>query len=203
MKQFKARASEAGKLMVQPRSKSETLSETTKTYLQDWLKENIYGYRKEIKSKYLDKGIIMEDEAISKTIEWLDLPFVLKNEQSFEDEFFTGTPDIVTDREVLDIKCSWDAFSFPLFEDEIPTKDYFYQLQVYMHLTGRKSARLVYVLTNTPESITWETPHDYSELDKRYRIKTFEITYDAAVIEALKAKVEDARNYIHSLSKYL
>lgn len=203
MKQFKARASEAGKLMVQPRSKTETLSETTKTYLEDWVKENIYGYRKEIKSKYLDKGIIMEDEAISKAIEWLDLPFVLKNEQSFEDEFFTGTPDIVTDTEVLDIKCSWDAFSFPLFEDEIPTKDYFYQLQVYMHLTGSKSARLVYVLTNTPESITWETPHDYSALDKRYRIKTFQVAYDAAVIEALKAKVEDARNYIHSLSKYL
>lgn len=203
MKQFKARASEAGKLMVQPRSKSETLSETTKTYLQDWVKENIYGYRKEIKSKYLDKGIIMEDEAISKVIEWLDLPFVLKNEQSFEDEFFTGTPDIVTETEVLDIKCSWDAFSFPLFEDEIPTKDYFYQLQVYMHLTGRKAARLVYVLTNTPETITWETPHDYSALDKRYRIKTFEIAYDGAVIEVLKAKVEDAKNYIHSLSKYL
>lgn len=203
MKQFKARASEAGKLMVQPRSKTETLSETTKGYLQEWLKESIYGYRKEIKSKYLEKGIMMEDEAISKAIEWLDLPFVLKNEQSFEDEFFTGTPDIVTDTEVLDIKCSWDAFSFPLFEDEIPTKDYFYQLQVYMHLTGRKAARLVYVLTNTPESITWETPHDYSALDKRYRIKTFEIAYDAAVIEVLKDKVMEAQRYIHSLSKYL
>lgn len=203
MKQFKARASEAGKLMVQPRSKSETLSETTKTYLEDWLKEKIYGYRKEIKSKYLDKGIMMEDEAISKAIEWLDLPFVLKNEQSFEDEFFTGTPDIVTDTEVLDIKCSWDAFSFPLFEDEIPTKDYFYQLQVYMHLTSRKVARLVYVLTNTPESITWETPHEYSSLDKRYRIKTFYVAYDAAVIEALKDKVMEAQSYIYSLSKYL
>lgn len=200
---FKARASEAGKLMLLPRSKSETLSETTKSYLQDWLKESIYGYRKEIKSKYLDKGTLMEDEAIAKAIEWLDLPFVLKNEQGFEDEFFTGTPDIVTDTEVLDIKCSWDAYTFPLFEDEIPTKDYFYQLQVYMHLTGRKAARLVYVLLNTPEQITWETPHDYSALDRKYRIKTFEVSYDPAVIEALKGKVEEARGYIQLLSKFV
>lgn len=32
---FKIRASATGKLMVNPRSKSETLSETTKTYVQE------------------------------------------------------------------------------------------------------------------------------------------------------------------------
>ena len=31
-------------------------------------------------------------------------------------------------------------FSFPLFETELPEKDYFYQAQVYMHLTGKKKA---------------------------------------------------------------
>ena len=140
MKEFKARASSAGKLMTAPRNKSEVLSETTKSYIKEWLIEQIYGIRKEIKSKYLDKGNKLEDTAIDKAIEWLDLDFVMKNEESFEDEFFTGTPDIITNDEILDTKCSWDAYSFPLFDKELPNKDYFYQMQVYMHLTGKKKS---------------------------------------------------------------
>ena len=34
MKEFKCRASAAGKLMTNPRNKSESLSETTKTFIQ-------------------------------------------------------------------------------------------------------------------------------------------------------------------------
>ena len=52
MKEFKARASSAVKLMTAPRNKSEVLSETTKSYIKEWLIEQIYGFRKEIKSKY-------------------------------------------------------------------------------------------------------------------------------------------------------
>ena len=37
MKEFKARASSAGKLMTAPRNKSEVLSETTKSYIKEWL----------------------------------------------------------------------------------------------------------------------------------------------------------------------
>ena len=64
MKQFKIRASASGKLMTKPRLKSEVLSKTTKSYLQEWTKEQIYGVRKSIKSKYLDKGNQVEDAAI-------------------------------------------------------------------------------------------------------------------------------------------
>ena len=102
MKTFLARASSAGKLMTAPRNKSEALSETTKSYIKEWLIEQIYGFRKEIKSKYIDKGNKLEDTAIDKAIEWLDLDFVMKNEDSFEDEFFTGTPDIITNDEILE-----------------------------------------------------------------------------------------------------
>ena len=50
---FKCRASALGKLMTNPRSKSETLSQTTKSYLEEWVKEQIYGIKKQINSKYL------------------------------------------------------------------------------------------------------------------------------------------------------
>lgn len=195
---FKIRASASGKIMTNARSKTELLSETTKTYVQEWAKEHIYGIRKEIKSKYLTKGLKLEDTAIDKAIEWLDLPFTMKNEKFFEDEFFCGTPDLIVNDVVYDIKCSWDAFSFPLFEKEIPTKDYFYQLQVYMHLTGCKKAVLTYVLLNTPDELTYEEKHNYDNMDRQYRIKTFEIEYSEEVIADLQQRVTNIREFLKS-----
>lgn len=200
MSEFKIRASASGKLMTEPRSKTETLSETTKTYVYEWLKESIYGVRKEIKNKYLTKGLKLEDTAIDKAIEWLDLPFTLKNEQFFENNYFCGTPDLIVDGVVYDTKCSWDCFTFPLFEKDIPTKDYFYQLQIYMHLTGCKKSTLVYVLLNTPDELTYEEKHNYDSLDKKYRIKTFDVDYDAEVIEKLQNKVLQVREFINQLN---
>lgn len=196
---FKSRASASGSIMTNPRSKTELISQTTINYVHDWLKESIYGIKKEIKSKYLTKGLTLENEAIDKAIEWLDLPFVLKNESFFEDDCFTGTPDLISEDRIYDIKCSWDCFTFPLFEREIPTKDYFYQLQVYMHLTGKKNATLVYVLLNTPEEMHWELQHNYDALDKKYRIKTFDIVYDESVIKDLQERIIKIREFISTL----
>jgi hypothetical protein len=196
---FKLRASSSGKVMTNPRVKTETISETTKSYVKEYLISEIYGIKKQINNKFLSKGIWLEDEAIDKAIEWLDIPFALKNEQFFEDDFFCGTPDLILDDEVLDIKCSWDAFTFPLFENEIPTKDYFYQLQVYMHLTGKRKARLVYVLLNTPEELVYEEKHYYDNMDKKYRIKTYDIEYSEEVIADLQERVTNIRNYIKTI----
>lgn len=194
--QFKCRASAAGKLMTDPKKKGETLSQTTKTFLDEWMKESIYGIRKEIYTKQIAKGITMEDEAIDKAIEWLDLPFAIKNTERFSDDFFSGEPDLLLPDEVIDIKNSWDCWTFPLFIDELPNDDYFYQVQVYMHLTGKTKARVVYVLLNTPE--TFNTPEiDYSNIDKKYRVKAYEVEYDPAIIEKLKQRVLDAREYIN------
>ena len=202
MKEFKVRASASGKLMTAPRAKSESISETTKTYLKEWAISEIYGVEKEIKSKYITKGLTKEDEAIDKAIEWLDLDFVLKNEKYFEDDYFCGTPDIITDDEVLDIKCSWDCFTFPLFDTEIKNKDYFTQLQVYMHLTGKKRARLVYVLLNTPEEMHWEQQLKYDDKPKKLRINAFSVDYEPLVIESLKEKVIESRKYINENLNY-
>lgn len=196
---FKLRASAGGKAMTNPRSKSETISKTTISYLQEWYKEQLYGVRKEISSKYLTKGNEKEDKAIDKVIEWLDTPFGIKNDLSFEDDYFTGTPDLIIDGVVYDTKCSWDCFTFPLFDKEITNKDYFYQLQIYMHLTGCKKAVLAYVLLNTPDDITYEEKHDYSGLNKSLRIKAFNINYDPEVIETLKDKVINCRRYLKSI----
>ena len=199
MRVFKMRASASGKLAVSPRSKSEALSKTTKSYIQEWLAGEIYGVRKQIKSKYLDKGNRVEDAAIDYAADALGWLFAIKNEQYFEDEYFCGTPDVILEDTIIDIKSSWDCFTFPLFEEDIPNKDYFYQLQVYMHLTGKRKAQLCYVLMNTPEDLTYEEVFDYSNLSSKYRIKTFDIDYDPETIEKLQDKVLLSRQYIKEL----
>lgn len=199
MKEFKMRASMAGVLLTEPKKKTDLIAKTVEIYLQEWMKEQIYGARKEIKSKYLEKGTVMEAEAIDKAIEWAGLPFVIKNEANFEDEFFTGTPDIIGNDFIADTKCSWDCFTFPLFDEEIENKLYLAQLQVYMHLTGKKKAKLIYMLLNTPDYIQWETPHDYSAIDTKYRHKVFEVDYDPEMIAKLQEKVIIAREYINEL----
>ena len=196
---FKIRASASGKLMTAPRNKTELLSETTKTYVKEWLIEKIYGVRKEIKSKYLNKGLKLEDTAIDKAIEWLDLPFTLKNEKFFEDDFFCGTPDLIVNDVVYDIKCSWDAFTFPLFENKIPTSDYEHQVNVYMHLTGLKKASVVYILLETPEELNYGEKEDYSKIDKQYRIKKFDFEYNEENINKLKEKVLLCRDYLKNI----
>lgn len=201
METFKIRASSAGVLAPNPKKPADLLAVGSKTYVKSWLKEQLYGMRKRVTTKYMEKGIMLEDQAIDLTITWCDLPFVLKNETMFQDEYFCGTPDIITDDMVVDTKVAWDFETFPLFEDEIPNSDYFYQLQVYMHLTGKRKAKLVYILLNTPECFTYEDIFDYNLLDRLLRCKFYDIEYDAEVIAMLTAKVVNARLYVDQLLK--
>jgi hypothetical protein len=195
---FKCRASALGKLMTSPRSKSETLSQTTKSYLEEWVKEQIYGVKKQINSKYIQKGLALEDTAIEFYSVAENKGFMIKNLDHFEDDFFTGTPDCIFEDVIYDFKTSWDCYTFPLF-DEVLDMGYYYQLQVYMHLIGLKKAKLVYTLQDTPDYLTYEEPVSYSHVENKYRIKESDINYDPQVIETAKSKIIDCREYVKEL----
>jgi hypothetical protein len=198
MKKFKIRCSAIGSIMANSRTKGQ-LSKTAQTYAQEWLKEQIYGRRKDISSKYLDKGNQLEEESIEFLTNNSDYGFLIKNEEHFENDFLTGTPDIITKDEVIDMKNSWDCFTFPLFFDAIPNKDYMYQLQGYMALTGLKKAKLVYTLMTTPKDINFGKEYNYDEIEAKYRIKTFVVERDDEIIEQIKLRVEEINNYINAL----
>jgi hypothetical protein len=190
---FKIRASAGGKLMTEPRAKNETLSETTKSYLKEWAISQIFNVKNEIKSKYTERGIQDEDKAIDLMMTVLDLPFTIKNEQYFENVYSCGTHYLIVCDTVYDAKCVWSAFTFPIFEKELQNKDYFYQLQIYMHLTGCKKAVLTYVLLDNDV-----IGHKY-EVEPKKRIKTFKFDYEPEVIEKLKEKVILSREFLKQL----
>lgn len=223
---MKIRCSAIGKLMSTPRTKGEVLSETAKTYIQDLFKEKELGIAREFWSRYTDKGLQMEDEAIDFAGQVLGWDFVVKNEQGYENDYITGTPDVITKYLLADIKCSWDGTTFPLFDTELKNKDYYWQLQGYMWLTGLDQAELVYCLMDTPHQIVedevrrahWkaglidedlnlreavQSQHTFDHLPNNLRVKRFIIRKDEEAIEKIKEKVELAREYYEQLKSIL
>ena len=152
----------------------------------------------------------------------MNLGFIFKNEENLNNDWITGTPDVNTNEILLDIKCSWDATTFPFFETEIPNKDYYYQLQGYMWLTGKTESLLCYCLVNTPFQIVedevrrehWkqnlidesldlrdfvQAKHNFDHIPKEKRLKVFKIAKDEEVIEKIKQRVEECREYYNDL----
>lgn len=127
------------------------LSETCKTYLKEWILSVKYGRKKDFGNKYTTKGNQTEQDGFQTIQDVLFKgKFLPKNKEYLENEYFCGTPDVIVGDFVIDNKSSWDIFTFPIGETEIPTKDYFYQLQIYAELSGKTDALLCYTLNNTP-----------------------------------------------------
>jgi len=220
---FKVRCSAIGKIMTSPRSKGEVLSQTTKSYIKELVLEHKYGIRKEINSRYLDKGNMVENESIELTERVLDLDLIVKNESYFENDFICGTPDIIMGDTIIDVKSSWSAHTFPFFfDEELPNKDYYYQIQGYLALTGATKGMVVYCLINTPEEIvldeirrtswsrheldvTEETEaevrqqHEFDHIPEVNRVKAYHIERNEEVIQAIYERVNECRIYYDRL----
>jgi hypothetical protein len=234
MKPFKCRASAIGKITTLPRSKKDQeagiLSQTAQTYVKDWLKgqPELYNRRKKFSSKYTYKGNAVEDNSIDFAAEILGYPLLFKNEESFENDYIKGTPDVIVSDCVLDLKNSWSQDTFPIFYTDIPSKDYWWQGQGYMWLTDRKHYKLVYTLTDTPpEQIAsearrycyanyidldlyfdevyeeFEQNMTYSDVDPELKIKVFEFDRDEYAIKLVQDRVLACRGYVEELLKIL
>ena len=223
---MKIRSSAIGKIMTNPKTKGESLSQTTKTYLQELAVQEVYGIRKEFSSRYTDKGNEVEELSIALCNDVLGLGFIYKNEEHFSNDWITGTPDVNTNEILLDVKSSWDATTFPFFDTELKNKEYFFQLQGYLWLTNKTEALLCYCLIDTPLQIVedeirrehWkaslieesldlrafvQAKHTFGHIPKEKRVKTFRIAKDDEVIEAIKTRIEECREYYNNLIQIL
>tara|TARA_R100001530_G_C4310987_1_gene153004 strand:+ start:555 stop:1259 length:705 start_codon:yes stop_codon:yes gene_type:complete len=225
---YKTRCSSIGLIMTNARSKKEKLSQTAKNHIREVLIQNKFGKYKDFSNRYTDKGNEVESNGIYLCNEVLNLELLYKNHDSFENDYITGTPDINTSDILIDIKSSWNAFTYfeNFFSEKITNKNYMYQLQGYMWLTGKKVSRLCYCLLDTPEQIVedevrrehWkhkaidenpeireyvENNHSFENIPKELRVKTFIIEYDENIIEEIKQRVEECREYYNELNELL
>jgi len=211
-------------LMTKPRNKGEILSETAKAMLREmWIKEK-YGREKFDRiNKYTNKGIMVESDSLDLVSKYLSQP-LFKNNKELSNDYITGTPDTYQDSFVMDVKSSWDIWTYAEVDESKARKQYYYQLVGYAILTGKLSMKLVYSLTNTPEMIITDELYKLSfkigedeetqnnarrnyiyddiPLKERVKIYNFDLTAEELQEEQLliEAKVVEGNNYIRSLS---
>lgn len=228
--EFKIRCSAIGKIMTEPKLKKDKdagkLSATCLAYVHAWIKSQpeFYDRYKNFHSKYTLKGNDCEFESIKFAADFYGWKDALKNETSFENDYLTGTPDVILSDSVEDIKNSWSEETFPLFDTEIPIDGYGWQLQGYMELLNKDKSGLVYTLMDAPERLVMkeargkayelgiengEVEFDlyeevrlsmtYSHLRDDLRIKRFMLDRDKECMLPVQSKVQQIRDYIKSL----
>jgi hypothetical protein len=215
MKIFKIRASAASKIMTNDRS-GKGMGKTAQSYCDEWITEQIFGISKEFRSKYTDKGNSVELESIELAAKILSID-LQKNEAHYENDFVTGTPDCVSP--LVEIKSSWDCFTFPLLEAEAKP-EHIIQAQCYMFLTGEQTAKIIYTLMDTPYELIqdeirrmgWklgfidipiEVENEITDrmifsnkIAPEKRIKVFEVQKDEEFLAKLIERVKQCREYI-------
>lgn len=195
---MKIRSSALGKIMTNPRKKSETLSATCKTYIKELVKEDLFNYRTTIDSKYLTKGIDMEDTSINLYNE-VHGTLYLKNTERLSNEFITGECDINAEDKIIDIKSSWSLETFPASPEDVNNKDYEWQLRGYLWLYDKPKAELAYCMVSTPDYLLkeWDNLgiHKVDSHDPFLRVTTISFERDTEKEELIAQRVKDCREF--------
>jgi len=140
--------------MTESRTK-EQLGETCKSHLMECYISKKYDRYRDITNKYIEKGLLAEEDSID-LYSLVKGAYFEKNKETIENDFFVGTPDLFVGTSIreasiiIDLKTSWNIFTFFESMSKPMDKKYYWQLQAYMDLTGAKIAKLVYCLVDTP-----------------------------------------------------
>lgn len=197
------------------------LPQTAKTFCLGWIKQQpeFFGRRIQFSSKYTDKGLQVENDALDFAAGELGYGMLIKNTERFENDFLTGEPDNIQPDHTLDIKAPWTFATFPTFETEADAA-YWWQGQGYMALTGKSRHRVIYCLMNTPPNVInrevknqayrlgldedqeldlYDSLFDemnYDDLPNDRRLKVFEFEKDTAALEEVHQRVKYCREFI-------
>lgn len=223
------RSSSLGYLMTEPQSKSDReaglLSKTAQKHLIEVYVAEKYGRRKDIQTKQMKKGIQVEDESIKLLSKFMGKDFY-KNEERFTNDYITGMPDIITDDCIIDIKSSYDIWTFlGNLPDKLDSL-YYWQMMCYMWLTDKPKAKVTYCLSNTPfgmieqekkslfykmdviseespefikESLKLEFNMTFDDMPIKERVLVFNVDRNEDDILKIKNKVEKAREYLEEI----
>ena len=217
MEKFKIRASAIGQIMASPRAKKDAgnLSQTAKTYVHNWILQKKYNRKKEISSVHIKKGNSVEHDSIELYMEFCGGVYLKKNEQHFTNDYIEGTPDIITP-ELIDIKSSWDLFTFPYFDEKLENSSYEFQMQGYMDLINVAKSKIVYVLADTPsELINAEvrkqqstkgiaiTPELFDEIKYNLTFSDIKIEDRIREFEVIKRDISEVYERVEQIREYI
>ena len=190
------RASALSAIMTDGKGKDE-LSVGAKTYVTKLAKEMIYGYDEKVSSKYMDKGLRVEDESID-LYNAVHLTSYSKNMERKTNKWITGEADIVADDRIIDIKSSWCLTTFYVLADQGRDTGYEWQLRAYMWLWDKPRADIAYCLVSTPDDlIGYESKqlHKVDHINRELRVTIVPYVRDSVMEDKIRTKVEAARVY--------
>jgi len=186
------------------------LSATCKTWLKELAKEEFYGFKSEINTKYMDKGNQNEDIAIELLNSQLGTEYT-KNEERKKNGILSGECDINDDKNktIRDIKNAWSLETFPAFTADVDQKakeaGYVDQQKGYCILWGYKKAYIDYCFTDTPETLLSsydnETIHKQKEgvLLAKYVTTSSVIELEDGYEDEVKRRHKYAQKYYNEL----
>jgi hypothetical protein len=201
----KFRASSLAEIMTDPKSKSDILSVGAKTAIEKLAKQLVYGYDEEVSSKYMEKGILVEDQSIALYNE-VFFTSHKKNTERKENAWITGECDIATPSKIIDIKSPWSLATFPATSERGQDKTYEWQGRAYMWLWDVDQFEVAYCLVNTPEELVgYEQPelHFVDHITPDLRVTRVIYERDKSLEEKIMQRVTDANEYLDQMVKQI
>lgn len=132
------------------------LSDGALTHVQNMWYGARFEYQKRFTTAATRKGNARENEAINQVAQMLGIPFAVKNERFFENDYTHGMPDwllrLMLRNILADTKCPWLPSGLDLFEQDKLKLIYQWQVKAYQWLTGFDHGLIIRVLMNPPES---------------------------------------------------
>jgi hypothetical protein len=179
-----------------------TLSAGAKTELMGIAKEYVYGYHKVVTTKFMEKGLRLENDAI-ELYNSVFFTSHVKNTAYFENDWLVGQPGIIVPGKIIkDCKVAWDLSTFPAVAEDVHSALYEYQGRGYMCLTDTPEFELFYCMLTTPEELRKYEQQDIHVVDHIPPwLRVTRIGYERNMeIEAkIKTKVEVAQVYLQNL----
>lgn len=204
MSEILFRCSSLGKLMTEPRTKSEgLLSVGAKSYIRELAQQEIFGIDFEFSSKETQKGIEVEQDSIDllNSVRGMSL---VKNTERRSNGLITGECDLydAASRKGYDLKSSWSAKTFPGWIVDCEDKLYEWQCRGYMMLWTADEWSVVYALVDTPERLIGYEPlqmHVVGHIPSHMRLTEWSIKRDPSKEDLIREKVEAAQAYYRSV----
>ena len=128
------------------------LSVGCKSFLADVYTFGMYGRKEVISSKYIEKGLQLEEDAITQYA-LLNKMFFEKNKVREFNDFIEGEVDFKREDIIYDTKVNWSIFQFNRVSFNKLSELYKWQMTGYNWLFNTKEAKLIYSLLDTPEHL--------------------------------------------------
>lgn len=224
--------------LIAKRDAKPELDQTAKNLVQEIFRTVIRGtYTEKIGNMYTKKGIIQEDMAIQRIARVNGWGVCLNaNRQNegrgieLKDHIGVGHPDAYKPNSHLgfDAKCSFTDATFPLFDENLKSKQYEIQAKRLAMLAGFDKWHVCYSLENSPEEVVishawklWKEAGNFGQLTDSFidevralhrfdhlsdweRVKMFTVKLEQSDIDLFDKRAKMAREYFDTLTeKYL